>query len=45
MLYRAKAVRINDGLVNEEVTIKATFHKCYHDQPRLNKSCELEQDI
>ncbi len=42
---KAKAVRINAGLDNEEVTIRATYHKCYHDQPELNKPCEPSQDI
>lgn len=42
---KAKAVRINAGLYNEEVTVKATFHKCYHDQPELNRPCEPSQEI
>mgnify|MGYP001558327490 CR=1 FL=1 len=39
---KALAVKINAGLPNEEVTIKATFHKCHHD---TGGSCESEQEI
>lgn len=40
---KALAVKINAGLPSEEMTIKATWHKCYHDAGE--QSCEPEQDI
>ena len=36
------ASKINEGKENEEFTIKATFHRCYHDE---GKPCEPEQEI
>ena len=32
-IRRAKkyATKINEGMANEEMTIKATWHRCYHD--------------
>ena len=42
---KALAVKINAGSPNEEMTVKATWHKCYHDQPELNKPCEPEIEI
>ncbi len=36
------AVKINAGKDNEEMTVNATFHKCYHDE---GKPCEASQDI
>ncbi len=41
---KAKAVKINAGLPNEEMTIKAVWHKCYHDEIPF-KPCESEQEI
>jgi hypothetical protein len=41
---KAKAVRINEGAANEEVTIKATIHDCYHDE-NTNKPCGAEIDF
>ena len=41
---KALAIKINEGLPNEEITIKATWHKCYHDEVPL-KLCEPERDI
>lgn len=41
---KALAVKINEGQSNEEMTIKAVWHKCYHDE-NLNKPCEPEQEI
>ena len=39
---KAKAVKINAGTLNEEMTIKAKWHICHHDE---NKPCESEQEI
>ncbi len=36
------AVKINIGQPNEEMTVKASFHICHHDE---GKPCEAEQDI
>ena len=41
---KAKAIKVNEGLPNEEMTVRATWHKCYHDE-NLNKPCEEEQEI
>ncbi len=42
---KALAVKINNGSAMEEMTVRATYHKCYHDQPELNKPCEPEVEI
>ena len=39
---KALAVRVNEGQDNEEMTVKATMHRCLHDE---GGSCEPEQDI
>ena len=39
---KAYAVKINAGAVNEEATVKASWHICHHDE---NKPCESEQEI
>lgn len=39
---KALAVRINRGQANEEMTVKATWHRCFHDE---GKSCEPEREI
>ena len=39
---KALAVKINEGLPNEEMTVKASWHICNHDCGEL---CEEEQDI
>ena len=41
---KAYAVKINEGKDNEEMTVRAVFHKCYHDE-NANKPCEPEQEI
>jgi len=41
---KALAVKINAGQPNEEMTIKASYHKCYHDE-LSNKPCDPEQEI
>lgn len=37
------ASKINEGLANEEITIKATWHRCHHDTG--NEPCEKENEI
>ena len=37
------SVKINEGLPMEEMTVKASYHKCHHDDQ--NVPCEPEQDI
>ena len=39
---KAYAVKINAGTSNEEMTVKAKWHICHHDE---NKPCESEQEI
>lgn len=39
---KAYAVRINEGLPNEEMTVRAVFHKCHHD---TGEACEPELEI
>ena len=41
---KAYAVKINEGLPNEEMTVKATYHQCFHDETPP-KPCEAEQEI
>ena len=41
---KALAVKVNSGKPTEELTIRATYHKCYHDED-INKPCDPEQDI
>ncbi len=41
-VLKALAVKINEGKDNEEMTVKARWHRCLHDE---GKSCEPEQDI
>ena len=41
-VLRQSAGKINVGLINEEDTIKATWHICRHDE---NLPCEPEQEI
>jgi hypothetical protein len=36
------AVKINEGKDNEEMTVRASYHKCGHDE---GKACEPEIDI
>jgi len=40
---KSLAIRINEGLPNEEMTVKASWHKCYHDEG--GKPCEPIQEI
>ena len=43
---KALAVRINAGAANEEMTVKATYHICHHDEPGNTIPCNItEQDI
>ena len=39
---KAKASKINEGLPNEEMTIKASYHVCHHD---TGEACEPEVEI
>ena len=39
---KALAVKINEGKANEEMTVKASWHRCGHDE---GKACEPEQEI
>ncbi len=39
---KALAVRINEGQPNEEMTVSAIWHKCYHDE---GKTCIGFNDI
>lgn len=41
---KAFAVKINEGLPNEEMTVKAKYHKCYHDESPP-QPCEPEKEI
>ena len=38
------AVKINAGTDNEELTVKAVWHRCTHDES-IPKPCEPEQEI
>jgi hypothetical protein len=40
---KALAVKVNAGQPNEEMTVKATWHKCHHDE--TPSTCEPEQEI
>ena len=44
LAMKALAVKINEGAINEEMTVRAVFHKCYHDE-NANKPCEPEVEI
>lgn len=41
---KALSVRINAGSPNEEMSVKATYHVCHHDET-IQKPCEPEVDI
>lgn len=36
------AEKINEGLPNEENTVKASYHICYHDEPNPTPCVEIE---
>jgi hypothetical protein len=38
------AKKVNAGKVNEELTVKASYHICYHNEA-IVKPCAQEQDI
>ena len=40
---KALAVKINEGLPNEEVAIRAVWHRCHHDTG--DQPCEPKQEI
>ena len=39
---KAKASKINEGLANEEMTVKASYHICHHD---TGEACESKVEI
>lgn len=39
---KALAVKINEGQANEEATVRAVWHRCYHDE---GGPCEPERNI
>ena len=39
---KALSVKINAGQSNEEITVRAVWHRCHHDE---GGSCEAEQEI
>mgnify|MGYP001572131045 CR=1 FL=1 len=41
---KALAVKLNAGVANEEMTLRAVWHKCYHDEA-VPKPCESEIEI
>ena len=41
---KSLAVRINEGKPEEEMTVKASWHRCVHDE-NVTGPCEPEQDI
>jgi len=41
-LVKTYSIKINEGKDNEEMTIKAVWHMCKHDE---GMSCEPEQEI
>ena len=41
---KAFATRINAGKVNEEMTVRAKYHVCYHNEVVM-KPCAPEQEI
>ena len=43
-LAKSYSVKINEGLPNEEMTVKAVWHRCHHDSGNTIP-CEPEQEI
>lgn len=41
---KALAVKINSGTDNEEMTVRAVWHRCHHDETPP-QPCEPEQEI
>jgi len=41
-MLKSYASKINEGKVNEEMTVKAVWHRCHHD---TNEPCEEEKEI
>ena len=41
---KALARKINEGKDNEEMTVRGTMHKCYHDETP-NRPCEGEIEL
>lgn len=40
---KAYASKINQGAANEEMTVRAVYHRCHHDE--LNTPCEPEVEV
>ena len=40
---KALAVKINEGKPNEEMTVRAVWHRCHHDE--VGVPCESENEI
>ncbi len=41
---KALAVKVNEGKPNEEMTVRADMHRCFHDENK-GKECEPDQEI
>ena len=39
LALKALAVKINAGAANEEMTTRAVWHKCHHDEPGNTEPC------
>lgn len=42
---KALSIKLNEGRVDEEMTVKATMRLCYHDEVGVNKPDEPDQEI
>lgn len=42
---KALSVRVNDGQINEEMTVMARMHICHHDEGSNHPPCEDWQEI
>ena len=40
---KAYASRINEGAASEEMTVRAVYHRCHHDE--LSTPCEPEVEV
>ena len=45
LALKALAVKINAGQPNEEITDRAVWHICHHDEGANHPPCEREQEI
>ena len=44
LAMKALAVKINEGKLEEEATVRATWHRCHHDETPPG-ACEPDTDI